>query len=1417
MKECYNLTDPQKSIWFTEQLYKGTNISNISGTVKINRKVNFKALEEAAKLLVKDNEALRTKIFMDKNNIPKQYFMEYKDFNVDLVNVENEVELNILINKLSKKPFTCNSEYLFRFTMFRFPDGKGGCNIIYSHLISDAWTTTLICNRFIDNYKRILNNENLESEQFSYVSYIKDEEKYVSSEKYIKDKEYWQEKYSKIPELATLSNKTNKKLDSSANRLEFKINSKKYAEITEFCKDNKISIYTFFMSIYSIYISRITKLDKIILGTPILNRRNVKEKNTIGMYVSTIPMDINVNEQKTAIQLFDDTTKEIMKTFRHQRYPYIKLLQYIREKFNVNRGLYDVIISYQNAKTKAEESVIPYVSSWQFNGNISETLNIHILDVDNTKRLNIFYDYQTSKLTKEEVENIHKRILYIIEQIIKNKEILIENIDIVTKEEKKIIEKLNKTDAQYPKNKTVTQLFEEQVRKTPDKIAVCIDNKKITYKELNKQANKLAHFLIKKGIKQDMPVAIRINKSIEMIIGIIAIIKAGGCYLPIDLSYPEERVKFMLKDSKAKVLLTNSKCINNCDMNLDIEIINLDNKSIYSKDSKNLKTVNKPDDLLYIIYTSGSTGTPKGAMITHKNVVRLMKNNKFLFDFSEKDIWTMFHSVAFDFSVWEMYGALLYGGKLVLVPENIAKSPKQFLDLLRKEKVTILNQTPTFFYNLLDQEIKEKDNNLKVRYIIFGGEALKPNLIKPWKNKYKSTKLINMYGITETTVHVTFKELSDNDLLSDKSNIGVPIPTLKTYILDEKLRMLPVGIEGEICVAGDGVCRGYLNREELNKIKFVDNPYKKGEKLYRSADSAVLGEDGNLYYKGRIDNQVKIRGFRVELGEIETKLLRHPKISKCVVLEDKKSDKDSHLVAYIVCNGDVKIEELKEYMKSLVPVYMIPNYFVKLDDLPINSNGKIDRKALKNTRYTIEKETKYEAPRNDFEKCLKKIIEEEMQIQNVGINDDILNLGADSLTLMRIVSKLLENNYEVSIQKFYEQKTIKQINNTLNSQNNDVDSLEANLYYKFENKEHGEKISFNNILLTGATGFLGIHILHDIIKNTNANVYCLIRDKENTDAKTRLINKLKFYFNDEMLEYMDNRISVIKGDITKERLGLEEEQYKSIGYKIDLAIHSAAIVNHYGKKEIFELVNITGTNNIIKFCKDFNIKLNYISTISVSADFIMNRNITEEFNEHSLYIGQDYKKNIYVRTKFEAEYNLYKEMEKGLKVATYRLGNITARITDGKFQENDYQNAFLNRILSLIKLGKTTEELLKYEFDMSPVDECSYFITQIMQYENSYNRVFHIINNNQINLKQLLDNLNLKNLTVVSGQELKEIIKKEKNKLGLINDITNNASINKFIKINSDESIRYLNNLNLAWKKIDKKYLQNTITKYLNI
>lgn len=1424
-KDVYNLTNPQKSIWYTEQFYKGTSINNVSGTVMIKEKLNLTFLKKAIMLFVKKNDAIRIHITLDDESIPKQKILDYNDFKMETTSLSNYDELKELSDKITKIPFEILDHDLFRFQLFTLENGFGGFICVLHHIISDAWSSCLLANEILSIYYSLKQGLSIDdSLNISYLDFIRSQESYQSSPKYEKDKTYWENKYSNtLPEVVSFCPESqNDLITCEGKRKEYVLTKKQSDEIAQFCKDTHTSLFNLYLGVCSIYLHKTSGLTTIMAGTPVLNRTNVKEKKSAGMFINTLPFDVTINPNSTFTEFISSLGKEELTLFRHQKYPYIELLRYIRSKFNTNLSLYDFILSYQNSTINYDKTKVNYERMWNFSGYLAEPLNIHLCDMDNGVT-SIYYDYQIVKFTDEEIDQLHQRLLCILKQIMGNPSILLKEIDIVTpKEKKEILYEFNHRNVSYPKNKTIVDLLEEQVASTPDRIAVTINDEKITYQELDRKSDILAYYLRQYGVVPNTPVAIRMNNSLELITGILAIIKSGGCYLPINLSYPQERVDFMLSDSKAKFLLTNSQCMNDIKLNIPTLLIDFSNTTIYNTEVEKLAPVNTPEDLLYIIYTSGSTGTPKGAMITHKNVVRLLKNDAFYFDFSEKDVWTMFHSVAFDFSVWEMYGALLYGGKLVLVPEVIAKDPNKFALLLREQKVTVLNQTPTYFYNLLDAELKIPDNKLKLRYIIFGGEALKPNLTRGWKDKYPLTKLINMYGITETTVHVTFKELSNVDLLRPDSNIGIPIPTLKVYLMNSTLNLMPYGVEGEICVAGDGICKGYLNRPDLNTEKFVENPYVPGEIIYRSGDSAILDKDGNLYYKGRIDTQVKIRGFRVELGEIEAKLIEHPSIIKCVVLPKKFNDKDNQLIAYIVCNENISNLDLKNYLSNILPDYMIPSHFVKLDAIPLNNNGKVDHKFLLGIKIKLEKTTPYVAPRNKFEKAFQKILEESLNLEHVGIDDNIIEIGADSLSLMKITIDLLEQNYLVNIQDIYEYKTIRNISAHIKTKKQEKLISPNNIFYKFEDTFKAKSIHMKHVLLTGATGFLGAHLLYDLIKNTNAKVYCLIRDKNNIDAKTRLVNKLHYYFGKELLNEFDSRIFLIKGNIIDDNLNLSKESYEKLGAKIDTVIHSAARVNHYGNKELFYKINVGGTNNIIRFCKEFDIRLNYISTISVSGNYVATANQPVFFNERCLYIGQNYNDNIYIKTKFEAEYNLCNEMNNGLKAAIYRLGNITARLSDGKFQENATQNAFLNRILTFVKLQKMPESFSHLSIDFSPVDICSNFIVSIMLKESSYGKVFHIYNDKNVAISKLL--LDLEQLghpiDIVPDDTFHLFLKtihEKSDLLGIINDLTSNLlGTDSNIVITSDFTLTYLENLNKNWPKINKSYIQKFFKKYLN-
>ncbi len=1422
MKEkLYDLTAPQKSILVTEQYFKGSSINHICGTAFLYEKIDFDVLEQALNLLVKYNDSLRIRMVLEENEM-RQTVNEYVPFNIETVEVSSKDEVSTIEANLMKEPFDMYSN-LFTCKMFRMPDGSGGFSVNIHHLVSDSWTLGLVAKEVVRIYSSIIHHEEIDvSSISSYVDYISAEQEYRASDKFKKDKAYWDSVFENIPESASIpsSKEDADSFSCKANRLSFTISKKEMEQINTYCKDAHISAFNFFMGLYAIYTSRVSGIEDFVMGTPILNRTNFKEKNTMGMFINVVPLRMDLTENQTFKDFASKIAKSSFEMLRHQKYSYQYILEDIRKRDASLPNLYHILMSYQITKT-SEESGVPYDTRWAFNGNVNDDLEIHLYDLNDTGCIDIAYDYRSDKYEESEIRAVHERVLHMIHQVLERKDIGIHDIEIVTSKEKyEILYGFNDTDADYPRDKTIVDLFEEQVEKTPDNVAVVFAEQRLTYRELNERANQLAHYLIRIGIKPNDVVALRMPKCLEMIIGILGIVKAGATYLPINLSYPQERVDFMLKDSNATYFLycPCKESINISIPKLDISMSNLD---IYSLPTENPNSLNVPEDVIYIIYTSGSTGTPKGAMLMHKNVVRLLKNSRFQFDFNEDDVWTMFHSVAFDFSVWEMYGALLFGGKLVLVPEEVAQDPSRFLALLRNEKVTVLNQTPTYFYNLLDVEMLSPEHQLSIRYIIFGGEALNPLLISNWKEFYPFTKLINMYGITETTVHVTFKELTREDLMQTSSNIGTPIPTLKVYVMDKNQKLLPYGTPGELCVAGLGLCKGYLNRPELNISRFVQNPYLPNERLYRSADTAILLESGELLYKGRIDNQVKIRGFRIELGEIEAKLSTYFSVEKCIVLPKIVDNKDAFLVAYIICNSPTTYKELKTYISQLVPSYMVPTHFIFVDSFPLTNNGKIDRKKLLSMDLYVEKRISYIPPRNSFESTFVSILEKTLPTQMIGIDDNILELGVDSLTLMKITVELLQNNYVVNIQDIYELKTVRLISDKINYHQKFHHMLSNHLYYSFDESFNSKKILPNNILLTGATGYLGIHILYDLLSTYDCTIFCLIRKKDNFNPKVRLLKKLEYYFGKDILHFIDTRIQVINGDISLPNLGLQEQDYISLGKKIDMVIHCAAIVSHYGDKSLFDTINVNATNSIISFCQKFDAKLNYISTTSVCAYHANDKSDTLSFDEHCLYIGQEYEGNIYIKSKFEAECHVWEAMKNGLKACVYRLGNITARYSDGKFQENDTQNAFLNRIVAFTKLSKIPISFANLSIDLSPVDICSNIIVHILNYSSSYGKVFHIYNNNTITVNTLLTYIETlgKHIEIVSDSDFNNLLlhlHEKEDALGIINDVTSNVTMqNTNIILNSDFTTQYIKNIGIQWPIIELDYIEKFLNHYI--
>jgi amino acid adenylation domain-containing protein len=547
----------------------------------------------------------------------------------------------------------------------------------------------------------------------------------------------------------------------------------------------------------------------------------------------------------------------------------------------------------------------------------------------------------------------------------------------------------------------------------PQAPALTFNGASMTYAELNARANRLAFHLRRLGVGPESLVGVYLDRGFDLVVSIFAILKAGGAYLPLDLACPDERLAFMLEDSDAKVLLTDS--IHSLRFkSYPGKMVCVDRIDLASYPPDNIEAAVRPGHLAYVIYTSGSTGQPKGVLVTHENVSRLFTATDPWFRFGPNDVWTLFHSYAFDFSVWEIFGALLYGGRLVVVPYDISRSANLFLDLVVREKVTVLNQTPSAFRQLVQADREREKADLSLRYIVFGGEALEFQSLAPWFDRYgdESPQIINMYGITETTVHVTYRPVTKKDVEAGSgSNIGVPISDLQVYVLDAAGKPVKAGEEGEMHVGGRGVARCYLKRPELTKERFIPNPFnpKVSPILYRTGDSARLLANGELEYLGRMDQQVKIRGFRIELSEIESVLAKHPSVRDCAVIARTEPGGEPRLLAYVVADPKnvPPTESLRAHLGRKLPTYMVPSVFTLMKALPLNINGKLDRKKLPSP--TGERpllEVPFVAPEGELETGIAAIWGRVLGLNRVGARDNFFDLGGDSLLVMKMMGQV---------------------------------------------------------------------------------------------------------------------------------------------------------------------------------------------------------------------------------------------------------------------------------------------------------------------------------------------------------------------------------------------------------------------------
>lgn len=1011
-KKLYPLTNPQKSIYLTEEYYKGTNINNIAGTMTINQAVDFDKFILAIKQFVKQNDSCRI-MLTPQNETVAQWVNSYEDFAIEVVDVSSNNELSHITNEILAKPFALYNSYLFQFVVFRFPDNHGGFIVNMHHLISDAWTLGIVVNEIVSIYATLLKGESLEEKSisdYSYLNYIHSEEEYKKSSKYEKDKAYWDTVFSTVPEVATIPSIANNIQNSTdALREQLSIPSDILTKIKDYCSCQKVSVFNFLVAIFSIYISRVSNLDDFCIGTPILNRSNFKEKNTTGMFINTLPLRVTISDTITFSDFLNTIASNSMALLRHQKYAYQSILEDLRKKQSNLPSLYKIMFSYQITKMNEDQDAVPHESNWFFNGTSADDIAIHIFDLNDENKLNIAYDYQTEKYAATDMRQIHARILTMISQVLESADLLLSNIEIVTPDEKKqLLFDFNNTTISYPRDKTIIELFEEQVNLHSTETAVTFENKSLTYSQLNERANQLAHYIRNHyNIQVGDIVGLFIDKSLEMIIAMYAILKAGGTFLPLDTELPTKRLRYILDNSAPKLILT-SQALSLTAKNLGTPSLEIDlnNSSIYSIDStkENLPINTTPEDLIYIIYTSGSTGTPKGVMVKQRNIVRLVKNPNFL-TFEDHEIMVQTGTIVFDACIFEIFGSLLNGFELYILKKEEILDFSYMKSFIAEKHVSILFLT-TGLLNQLANEDASIFNG--IRYLLTGGDVISPIHVAKIYEMCPNIRMINCYGPTENGSYSTCYPIPRENL-STNIPIGKPISNSSCYVVSKCGSLQPIGVPGELWVSGDGIAKGYINRNDLTIEKFVPNLFGDGL-IYKTGDLVKYLPDGNILFLSRIDKQIKLRGFRIELEEIDTNILKFSDVKQSIsVLMEVHGQKA--ICSYITSDKVVEISELKSFLATILPDYMIPKYLVQLDSLPLNISGKIDRSLLP----IPTKDTKEIVPaRNELDTMLVTKISKLLSLNNVSITDSFFEIGGDSLSAISLVNSI-NSIYHVDI------------------------------------------------------------------------------------------------------------------------------------------------------------------------------------------------------------------------------------------------------------------------------------------------------------------------------------------------------------------------------------------------------------------
>ena len=1013
------------------------------------------------------------------------------------------------------------------------------------------------------------------------------------------------------------------------------------------------------------------------------------------------------------------------------------------------------------------------------------------------------------------------------------------DIDWLSGEEMERLKKIHDTEWEVAE-RPAYRLLQESAEKYPDRTAAIANGKKMTYAELNAAANRLGRVLRNHGVGAEKIVGVMLNRGLEVYVARQGILKSGGAFLPMTADYPDERVKFIVEDAKVKHMVTTRDIFEQRKKffdSLGIFICLVEDSQTENISEENLNVAVPYNSLAYCIYTSGSTGKPKGVMLTQKNLVNFVdanpKNHEILGYVERGKVSLALAAITFDVSIMEEFIPLAHGLTICMANEDEIHNPLMLKELCEKNSVDVMSCTPSYLANLIDMPEFEKVVK-QIKSVDFGAEAFPAALFTKLRAINPEIYIMNGYGPTEATISCTMKAIES----AENITIGVPNSNVKVVMTDEKNRPLPIGALGEMTILGEGIGRGYINREDLTQKVFIK---LWGKAAYKSGDLARLLPNGEIAFHGRTDNQVKLRGLRVEPGEIESVMNSFDGVKASIVVV-KKNTAGDYLAGYFTAEKKIDLDELKKYLSRKLTAYMVPGVLMQLEAFPLTANRKIDKKSLPEPNLQVEEDDKKIAA-TDLQKTLCEIFAKALGRKNIGADENFFEIGGTSLAASKVAMAAFLKNLPIVYADIFRYPTAEKLEAYILKQQAPTParddkkivvpkisaSLEGSSFLnelfqinralaknrvEYVDEIHHEGLG--DVLLTGATGFLGIHVLYELLKNTSAKIFCFTRGNKQASASKRLRTLFIYYFNSSLEKDFNERVTVIDGDITN-----VAAVNALMNYPFKTLINCAACVKHFAASDILTRINVGGVRNLIDLCAEKHARLIQISTLSVAGDDVGQKiPAGKKFTENDFYIGQEVTSNKYVYSKFQAEELVLTAIGQGkLDAKIIRVGNLMSRISDGEFQINFSNNAFMRDIRSYSVIGKFPVSLLDEPTEFSPIDETAHMIVALAD-TNADFTVFHAVNSHRVQMGDVIYAANEYGIKIdiVSDTEFEVALKNamldgDKNLLvsSLIAYNESDEKLYEEIDHNDSFTVKILYRLNCRWSVTDEKYIRNAI------